>query len=178
MDLIALRPRPALTRQMTPNGLVGLSGSEALDSESRHELSVALALARNHQDRIGNPLSGMLISRTHPQFYAGRFERSVHGFDLSIVEEFPHPLPRLKGPEPPQHASRVICLVLASEGARPETDGLQIGAEMMKSFRRAPFRPGLRRALYTPDGPSRLCHPGRCRAATRGAAARLRYDRR
>jgi hypothetical protein len=62
-----------------------------LDSESLHAFSVGLALARDHQDRIGNPLSGVLIARTHPKFHAGRFERSVHGFDLSIVEEFPHP---------------------------------------------------------------------------------------
>jgi len=68
-----------------------------LDGESPHELNVALALARNHQDRIGNPLSGVLISLTHPQFHAGRFERSVHGFDLSIVEKFPHRLTSLKG---------------------------------------------------------------------------------
>jgi hypothetical protein len=79
----------------------------------------------------------------------------VHGFDLSIVEEFPHPLPRLKGPEPPQHASRVICLVLASEGARPETDGLQIGAEMMKSRRRsAPA------CAFPSRAPTRALHPG------------------
>ena len=44
-------------REQTSNGLAGLSGGEALDSESLHKLSVGLAVARNHQDRIGNPSS-------------------------------------------------------------------------------------------------------------------------
>ena len=70
----------------------GRDGGKALDGESLHELGVALALARNHQDSIGNPLSVVLISRTHSQFHARRLERSVHGFDLGIVEVFPHPL--------------------------------------------------------------------------------------
>jgi hypothetical protein len=90
--------------------------------------SVGLALARDHQDRIGNPLPVALISRTHPKFDAGRFERCVHGFYLSIVEEFPHPLPRSKGRTHPvaaeqleswSHAEKTIDPA-ASQRAREE----------------------------------------------------------
>ena len=72
-----------------------------------HEFRVSLALPRNNQDRIGNPLPFAFIRR-RPQFHTGRFEyRSVQrGFDPVDRRTTPwHPLTlkRAKGARyPPQ----------------------------------------------------------------------------
>jgi len=70
------------------------SSGESLDGERFHDLSVGLALTRNDQDRIGNPLAFAVVGWPHPEFHAGGFKCSVHGFDLGIIEKLPHPFPR------------------------------------------------------------------------------------
>ena len=145
-----------------------LTGGETLDCESLHEFSVGLALARNHQDRIGNPLPVARISRTHPQFHAGRFERCVHGFDLSIVEEFPHSLPRSKGPD---HRSivRPRALVVCRTNSDPAALSVHARDVQMIAAILQTCKPGW---------PPGICHPGCCRAAARGAATPSLYARR
>jgi hypothetical protein len=89
----------------------------------------------------------------------------VHGFDLSIVEEFPHPLPRSKVPDAPNCVLVVAEQTIdpaASQCAREEA--CQMIAAMLKTF-----KPRM--------GPPEFCHPGCRRAWGSGTFALCGNDR-